>query len=271
MPFVIDIDPVLIQLGPVAIRWYSLALIGAIAVAFLIARRGTRKAGIPDAILADGAIWVGLAALVGGRVLFEIQNDLPMLAVDPFHVFMVWDGGLSFLGGLIAALIAVVIYARRNGLPVGIVADAAAPAAAIGQAIGHLGCIVTGDSSGIPTTLPWGFIYRNPAAMAPHDIALQPTQAYEAIALAGLFVLLWVGRERLADLGAGASAAVYLVAVAMIRFSLFFLRDEAPVFAGLKTAQLLSVPIGALGLLFLAVLVTRRSNTPRRSQWSAKS
>jgi prolipoprotein diacylglyceryltransferase len=96
MPFVIDIDPVLIQLGPAAIRWYSLALIAAVAVAYLIARRGTRRAGIPDAILADGAIWVGLAALVGGRVLFEIQNDLPMLAVDPFHAVMVWDGGLSF-------------------------------------------------------------------------------------------------------------------------------------------------------------------------------
>jgi phosphatidylglycerol:prolipoprotein diacylglycerol transferase len=91
-------------------------------------------------------------------VLFEIQNDLPMLAVDPFHAVMVWDGGLSFLGGLIAALIALVIYARRHGIPVGVVADAAAPAAAIGQAIGHLGCIVTGASSGIPTTLPWAFI-----------------------------------------------------------------------------------------------------------------
>jgi phosphatidylglycerol:prolipoprotein diacylglycerol transferase len=263
MPFVIDIDPVLIQLGPIAIRWYSLALITAVAVAYLIARRGTRRAGISDAILADGAIWVGLAALVGGRVLFEIQNDLPMLSADPVHAFMVWDGGLSFLGGLIAALIALVIYARRNGIPVGIVTDAAAPAAAIGQAIGHLGCIVTGDSSGIPTTLPWAFIYRNPAAMAPRDIALQPTQAYEAIALVGLFAVLWLGREHLARLDAGASAGLYLVVVAVIRFSLFFLRDEAPVFAGLKTAQLLAVPIGAAGVLVLAVLVTRRANPLR--------
>jgi phosphatidylglycerol:prolipoprotein diacylglycerol transferase len=261
MPFVIDIDPVLIQLGPVAIRWYSLALIGAVAVAYLIARRGTRRAGIPDAILADGTIWVGLAALVGGRVLFEIQNDLPLLAVDPFHAVMVWDGGLSFLGGLIAALIVLAIYARRHGIPVGIVADAAAPAAAIGQAIGHLGCVVTGDSSGIPTTLPWAFIYRNPAAMAPHNIALQPTQAYEALALVGLFAVLWLGRERLASLGAGASAGVYLVAVALIRFSLFFLRDEAPVFAGLKTAQLLAVPLGAVGLAVLVVLASRRAST----------
>jgi phosphatidylglycerol:prolipoprotein diacylglycerol transferase len=263
MPFVIDVNPVLVQLGPVAIRWYGLALIAAVAVAYLIARRGTRRAGIPDAALADGVIWVGIAALVGGRMLFEIQNDLPMLSDDPMHALMVWDGGLSFLGGLIAALIALVIYARRNGLPVGIVADAAAPAAAIGQAIGHFGCIITGDSSGIPTTLPWAFVYRNPAAMAPHNIALQPTQAYEAIALVGLFAILWLGRERLAHLGAGAPAGVYLVGVAVIRFSLFFLRDEAPVFAGLKTAQILSVGIGAAGALVLFVLVTRRANTPR--------
>ena len=263
MPFVIDINPVLIQLGPVAIRWYGLALITAVVVAYLIARRGTRRAGIPDATLADGAIWVGIAALVGARVLYEIQNELPMLAVHPLHAVTVWDGGLSFLGGLIAALAALVIYARRMGLSLGVVADAAAPAAAIGQAIGHLGCIVTGDSSGIPTTLPWAFVYRNPAAMAPHNIGLQPTQAYEAIALVGLFAILWLGRERLAHLGGGAAACVYLVGVAVIRFSLFFLRDEAPVFAGLKTAQLLSVGIGATGLLVLVVLVTRRANTPR--------
>lgn len=270
MPFVIDINPILIQLGPLAIRWYSVALIAAVAVGYLVARRGTRRAGIPDAVLADGAIWVGLAALVGGRVLYEIQNDLPMLATDPLHAVMVWDGGLSFLGGLIAALMAMVIYARRCGLPVGIAADAAAPAAAIGQAIGHLGCVVTGDSSGIPTALPWAFIYRNPAAMAPRNIALQPTQAYEAIALLGLFAVLWLGRERLGHVGAGASAGIYLAAVAAIRFSLFFLRDEAPVFAGLKTAQLLSVPVGAVGLLVLVVLVSRRENMPRLAPWSSK-
>lgn len=255
MPFVIDVDPVAFHLGPLEIRWYGIAVLAAITVAYLLVRRETRRRAIPDALVADGAIWVGLAALAGGRALYLIQNELPMLAAMPLHAFEIWHGGLSFLGGLGAGLVALAIYAHRHGIGIGRVADAVAPGVALGQAVGHIGCLIGGDSYGTATALPWGVIYRNPAAMAPIGVPLHPVVMYEAVGLVLLFIALTVGRDRLGRLGPGAIGAIYVLGVAVLRFGLFFLRDEAPVFAGLKTAQLLSIALAlaaGVWLLWLA-------------------
>ncbi len=173
--------------------------------------RAARRRGCAfrPGIVSDGALWVGIAALVGGRLLYVAQNGLADLAAHPAHILMVWMGGLSFYGGLAAGLIALVVFARRRGVPWRIAADVAAPAVAIGQAIGHIGCLIGGDSAGIATDAPWAVVYRNPAAMAQLGVPLHPTQAYEAIALAALFVVLWAVRRRLTPMP-GALAAVYL-------------------------------------------------------------
>jgi len=254
MPFVIDIDPVAFTVLGIAIRWYGLILVVAVGVAFWVAQRQGRRHGIGPDIIADGAIWVGLAALVGGRILYVLQNELGMLADHPAIIFMVWMGGLSFYGGLIGAIGALIVFARRRGIPILAALDIAAPGAAIGQAIGHLGCLIGGDSYGIPTSLPWAVVYRNPGAMAPQNIPLQPTQAYEAILLAVLFVLLSLGRARLTVLGDGALASAYLLGLAIVRFGLFFLRDEPSLYLGLKTAQWLGVGVAlfAVGLFIVA-------------------
>lgn len=266
MPFVIDIDPIAVTLLGIPIRWYGLILVVGAAVAIWLAQREARRRGIAAAVVSDAVIWVGLAALVGGRLLYVIQNELGSLASHPAHILMVWMGGLSFYGGLIAGLLALVVFAWRRGLPVLAVLDVAAPAAAIGQAIGHLGCLVGGDSYGIPTDLPWAVIYRNPAAMAPQGIPLHPTQAYEAVLLGLLFVGLWIGRERLGRIGDGALAAAYLLGLAAIRFGLFFLRDEPGVLFGLKTAQLIGLAIAALAVvLFIVARQERRPTTTRLS------
>ena len=253
MPFVIDIDPVAFTLAGIPVRWYGLILVGAAGIAIGLAQRSARRHGIGSEIVWDAAVWVGVAALVGGRGLYVIQNELPTLAQHPAHALMVWMGGLSFYGGLIGGIVALLLYARRRGIPLLIALDIAAPGAAIGQAIGHVGCLIGGDSYGIPTNLPWAVMYRNPAAMAPQNVPLHPTQAYEAILLAVLFVGLWVGRERLLKLGDGVSASAYLLGLAVIRFGLFFLRDEPPILLGLKTAQWIGVGIAVVAVvIFLA-------------------
>lgn len=253
MPFVIDIDPVAFTILGLPVRWYGLILVAAAGVAIWLGQRGARRRGIEPSLVWDAAVWVGVAALVGGRVLYVIQNELPTLAEHPAHVLMVWMGGLSFYGGLIGAIVALALFARRRGIPLLVALDIAAPGAAIGQAIGHVGCLIGGDSYGIPTTLPWAVIYRNGGAMAPQNIPLHPTQAYEAILLAVLFVGLWVGRERLTTLGAGVTASAYLLGLAVIRFGLFFLRDEPSVLLGLKTAQWIGLGIAVAAVaLFLA-------------------
>ena len=263
MPFVIDVDPVAFAVFGIPVRWYGLTLVAAAAVAVWLAQREARRHGIDTATASDAAIWVGVAALVGGRVLYVVQNELGSLAEHPTHIVMVWMGGLSFYGGLIGGLLALVVFARRRGIPVLAAFDIAAPAAAIGQAIGHVGCLIGGDSYGIATALPWAVIYRNPNAMAPLGVPLHPTQAYEAILLAALFVALWRGRERLSRLGDGAVAGAYLVGLAAIRFGLFYLRDEPAVLFGLKTAQLIGLGIAVLAVfLFIAARQTRVASTP---------
>lgn len=260
MPFIIDIDPVAFTLLGLPIRWYGLILVVAAAVAILIAQREGRRRGLEPSVVSDAAIWVGGAALVGGRLLFVVQNELGSVAEHPAHVLMIWMGGLSFYGGLVTGLVALVVFARRRRLPILAVLDVAAPAAAVGQAIGHLGCLIGGDSYGIPTDLPWAVVYANPAAMAPQGVALQPTQAYEAILLGLLFAALWLGRRRLDRLGDGVTAAAYLFGLAVIRFGLFFLRDEPAVLFGLKTAQLLGLGIAAFAVvLFAAARDARRA------------
>ena len=260
MPFVIDIDPVAFTLLGIPVRWYGLVLVVAAAVAVWFAQREARRRGIAPGIVSDAVIWVGAAALVGGRLLYVIQNELGSLADHPAHILMVWMGGLSFYGGLIAGLAALVLFARRRGLPILATFDVAAPAAAIGQAIGHVGCLIGGDSYGIPTDLPWAVIYTNPAAMAPQGVPLHPTQAYEALLLGVLFVALWLGRRRLGRLGDGVLAGAYLFGLAAIRFGLFFLRDEPAVLFGLKTAQLLG--LGIAGLAVVVLLSHSRSSKP---------
>ena len=261
MPFVIDVDPVAFTLfGVLPVRWYGLILLVAAAVAVWLSRREAQRRGFQDAAVMDAVWWVSIAALVGGRALYVVQNELPTLADHPAHVLMVWMGGLSFYGGLIGGLLALLVFARRRGLPLLATLDIAAPGVAIGQAIGHLGCLIGGDSYGTPTSLPWAVIYRNPTAMAPQGIPLHPTQAYEAILLAILFVGLWLGRERLGRLGDGVVAAAYLLGLAAIRFGLFFLRDEPSVAFGLKTAQLLGLGIAALAVALF--IVARRQTRP---------
>lgn len=261
MPFVIDIDPVALTVIGIPVRWYGLTLLVASAVAiWLVAREGRRR-GVPPQVVTDAVICVGVAALVGGRLLYVLQNELGSLSEHPTHFLMVWMGGLSFYGGLIGGALALVVFARRR-MSILVAFDIAAPAAAIGQAIGHVGCLIGGDSYGTATDLPWAVIYRDSNAVAPLGVPLHPTQAYEAILLAALFAGLWSGRARLARVGNGAVAGVYLFGLAVIRFALFYLRDEPAALFGLKTAQFMGLGIAVLAIALLFVARHPRSVPP---------
>jgi prolipoprotein diacylglyceryl transferase len=265
MPFVIDIDPVAFTLIGFPVRWYGLILVVAAGVAIWLAQREARRRGIGPETVYDAALWVGVAALVGGRALYVVQNELGSIREHPAHILMVWMGGLSFYGGLFGAIVALLLFARRRGIPLPAALDVAAPGAAIGQAIGHVGCLIGGDSYGIPTDLPWAVIYRNRAAMAPQNVPLHPTQLYEALLLSALFVALWLGRARLLRLGDGVVASAYLLGLAVIRFGLFFLRDEPAAFLGLKTAQLIGLGIAVLAVVVFIVARRRVRPIQRRS------
>ena len=254
----IGLYPVALSLGGVEVRWYGILVAVSVLIAVSIALAGVRRAGLPPGLVEDASLWAGASALAGGRILYVLQNELPEVAAHPLHLFAVWHGGLSFYGGLVAGLLGLAMWARRRGVGFGRVADIAAPAAAAGQAVGHLGCLIGGDSYGLPTAGPIGVVYSSPNAMAPLGNPLVPTQLYEAVGLGLLAAALWLGRDRLERLGPGATAAAYLLGNAAIRFGLFFLRDDLVVLAGLKVAQLFAVAIAIAGIAWLAVLARRR-------------
>ena len=253
----IGLDPVAFSLGGIEIRWYGIFVALSILTALLIARAGARRARLSTALVDDGALWVGVSALIGGRLLYLLQNELPDLVAHPLHAFAIWHGGLSFYGGLIAGLVGLALWARHRCVAFGVAADVVAPAVAAGQAVGHIGCLIGGDSYGLPTDGPFAVIYQNPNAMAPQGVALHPTQLYEAVSLAILAVVLWVSRGRLERVGPGATAAVYLVGNAAIRFGLFFLRDDVAVLGGLKVAQVIAIGIAVTGVVWLLALRQR--------------
>jgi phosphatidylglycerol:prolipoprotein diacylglycerol transferase len=252
----IDLSPIALTIGEFPIRWYGLTAIVAITIAIVMVRRGALRVGFPVELIEDGAIWVGTASLIGGRALYLVQNELPDLVIHPLHAFAIWHGGLSFYGGLIAGLVALWLWARRRGLSFGTVADLGAPAVAAGQAVGHIGCLIGGDSYGLPTNGPLAIVYRNAGAMAPQGIPLHPTQLYEALALGILAVVLWSLRGRMSAIGPGALTAVYLIGNGVVRFVLFFLRDDVVVFGGLKVAQLIAIAV-AIGAVAWLVAILR--------------
>ncbi|MHB9148653.1 MAG: prolipoprotein diacylglyceryl transferase [Thermoleophilia bacterium] len=150
----------MISLGPLHLRTWGLIVgLGILAGAYLAVRLAPSR-GIQGDRLWTLTIVVTLAGVLGSRVLWSLQPDLiGETLANPLRLIAVWDGGLTFIGGLLAAAAAGVVYVRRAGLPVLATADVAAPGLALGIAIGRVGCFLTGLHPGQPTSLPWGIDY----------------------------------------------------------------------------------------------------------------
>ncbi len=235
---VIDVDPVILHLGPLALSWYGLFVALAIAVGVSLAFGEAERKGLPADAVESVAFWVFLGGIVGARALHVIDH-WDLYALRPLDVFAVWNGGLAILGAVLGGTIAGVIVVWRRGLPLGAFSDAAAPGAILGQAIGRLACLFTGDAVGRATT-GFGITYLNPHAMVPElGVAYEPVFLYEMGWDLGVFAVLWWLRGRLrVD---GQLFAAYLGLYAVGKFAISFLRTETVWLAGLQEAQLLSV------------------------------
>ncbi|MDO8394441.1 MAG: prolipoprotein diacylglyceryl transferase [Dietzia sp.] len=250
----ISIDPILARIGHFGLGWYGIAVGAAIATGLVVARREARRRNVdPDAVLRVAA-WSIAGGFVGARALFVVDH-WSRYASDPLGGLAIQEGGLAIQGALLGGLLAGVVAARQARLPVLVLADIAAPAAVLGQAIGRLGCLVTGDALGSPTSLPWGVSYTNPAAMAPQPgVSFQPVFAYEALWDLAVFALLW--RVRTRGWEPGRLFAAYLGLYAAGKFGLTFLRQERVWALGLQEAQFAAgvLLLGALGFWAFSAL-----------------
>jgi phosphatidylglycerol---prolipoprotein diacylglyceryl transferase len=246
---VIDINPILAQLGPIAIRWYGLMYDVGVVVGLLVAYPFARQRGITDDDI-WALLWPSIiAGFVGARLYYVAQQPLGPYLAEPWRIVATWEGGMAFYGAVFGVVIALAIVARRRKLSVWTILDAAVLLAVVGQAFGRIGNIVNGDIVGAPTTLPWGFIYTHPNSfVADHTVAYQPAAVYELLFNLLFFGLLWYIRFKLPK--PGQLFTIYLAGYSLGQLALFFLRTEPLVALGLKQAQVtaLVVLVSALAL-----------------------
>jgi len=260
-----DIDPVAIHLGPLAIRWYGLMYLLGFWGAWWLSLKRARLPHIqwPEERVGDLLFYVVMGVILGGRIGYTFfynvdeQGHLIFLS-DPLVIFRIWEGGMSFHGGLIGVITAYFIFAWQRKLNVFDIADFAVPVIPIGLFTGRIGNFINGELWGAPTTLPWGMVFQHAGPEPRH-----PSMLYEA-GLEGVMmfaVLYWFGskpRPRMALSG------LFLVLYACSRVLVEFVRTPDKQLGYLfgtdwiTMGMTLSVPMFLVGSLFLLLAYTRR-------------
>src|ERR1044071_5634861 len=189
------IDPVLIEIGPFAIRWYALAYIVGILLGWWYAKRlvstpalwGPGGSPMKPVDIDDFVIYAALGIILGGRVGYVLFYDLPRFAADPAEIVALWHGGMSFHGGFLGTVLAMVIFARVRKIPTWSLIDVIAPSVTFGLFLGRLANFINGELYGRPTDVPWGVVFCNERILAQFggtcpagDLPRHASQLYEA-------------------------------------------------------------------------------------------
>lgn len=260
-----NIDPVAIHLGPLAVRWYGLMYLLGFWGAWWLSLRRARLPHIawPEERVGDLLFYVVMGVILGGRLGYTFfynvdeQGHLIFLQ-DPLVIFRIWEGGMSFHGGLLGVITAYFLFAWQRKLNVFDIADFAAPVIPIGLFTGRIGNFINGELWGAPTTLPWGMVFQHAGPEPRH-----PSMLYEA-GLEGLLmfaVLYWFGskpRPRMAVSG------LFLVLYACSRVAVEFVRTPDRQLGYLfgtdwiTMGMTLSAPMFIAGATFIALAYSRR-------------
>lgn len=257
-------DPIAVSFGPFAVRWYALAYIGGIVLGWLYARAIIRNGGLwggasPISLtdMDDFILWVTLGIILGGRTGYVLFYNLDFFASHPAAILRLWEGGMSFHGGFLGCVVAVVLFGWRRHISVLSLGDITCAVGPIGLFLGRIANFINGELWGRPSDVPWAMVFPHGGPLPRH-----PSQLYEA-GLEGLmlFVVLAImiraGALRRPGLIVGSFAVLYGLA----RITGEFFREPDPqlgfLWGGLTMGMLLSVPMILAGLGFLAVALHR--------------
>jgi phosphatidylglycerol:prolipoprotein diacylglycerol transferase len=253
--------PVLLQVGGFRLHSYGVLVAAAILAAMWVGAHEGRRKGFAPGVIGDLMLPVVLAGFVGGRLAYVAGWEPDLLWRDPLGILAVWRGGLALHGGLLAGFGAALWFCQRRRLNWWKLADALVLAIILGQAIGRLGCFLSGDSYGRPTDLPWAVTFTNPDALAPLGVSLHPVQLYEFALDLVLFGALWAARRRTTF--DGQLFLYYLGGYGFIRLvTEAFRSDRVEAGLGLSLLQGASLAFVAIALVaFGWRLATRRALT----------
>ena len=246
-------DPVAVHLGPLAVRWYGLMYLVGFGLFWVAGRHRIARnpGGVWTAKDLDDALFYGiLGTLIGGRLGYVLFYKFGDYLTQPLHIFYVWEGGMSFHGGFLGVVAAMVWYAwsrRQNWLAI---TDFIAPLVPLGLAAGRLGNFINAELWGRPATVPWAMVFPNVDNLPRH-----PSQLYE-FALEGvvLFLVLWFFSSR--PRPRGAVSAAFLIGYGTFRFCVEFTREPDSFLGllagGMSMGQWLSAPMALAGVALMA-------------------
>jgi len=261
-------DPVVISLGPFVVRWYALAYIVGILGGWFYARAIVRSEKLWDGRAPltvgdydDFVLWVTLGIILGGRLGYVLFYNPAYFAAHPFEAVQLWKGGMSFHGGFLGCVIAVVLFARGRGIPILSLADITCAVAPIGLFLGRIANFINGELWGRPSDMPWAMAFPGAGPVPRH-----PSQLYEAalegLVLFGVLALLMrAGALQRPGIIAGAFALGYGIARA---FCELFREPDAQLgflWGGLTMGMLLSLPLMLVGI---ALILTANRAEPTR-------
>jgi phosphatidylglycerol:prolipoprotein diacylglycerol transferase len=258
------INPNIIEIGPLKLRWYGLMyVLGFLAAYFLTGRQErARRLGLQGGSLQDLIFYLALGLILGARLGYLLFYQFPSYHYyleHPLEIIAIWHGGMSFHGGLVGAILAGILFCRRRGLPILEVADTVIVSAPVGIGLGRLGNFINGELFGRPSNLPWATVFPDGGGVPRH-----PSQLYEA-SLEGLllFLILWKLKDR--NFRPGILVCVFLGGYGAFRFLVEFVREPDPqlglLWGFLSMGQVLCLTM-ILGALILWFFLPKRTKEP---------
>lgn len=249
----LPIDPVIFHIGPLAVRWYGLMYLLGFLASYFIIRHLARHRGLAlsSELLSDLLFYGVIGVILGGRLGYTMFYNFSYYISHPLQIFAVWEGGMSFHGGLIGVVISSLVFCIRKKLPVLLVGDILTTAAPVGLGLGRLGNFINGELWGRLTNSTWGIVFPGAGPELRH-----PSQLYEAFFEGPvLFLLLYFMHRR--QVREGIVLSSFFLGYGVIRFCLEFFRQPdiqlGFLWGGATMGQLLSIPmvlIGILGLVY---------------------
>jgi phosphatidylglycerol:prolipoprotein diacylglycerol transferase len=244
-----EFDPVAVHIGPLAVRWYGITYLVGFAAGWYLAKRRAGRPGAPvTAVQADDLVfYVALGVILGGRIGYMLFYGFDQIVENPLNLFRIWEGGMSFHGGLLGVLGAMWLYARRLNRGFFELTDFIAPMVPIGLGAGRIGNFINGELWGAPTSVPWAVVVDGQARHA--------SQLYEAcLEGVALFLILWFFSAKPRPVMA--VSALFLIGYGVFRFGVEFLRlPDAHIgylaFGWVTMGQVLTLPMLLLGFFLL--------------------
>lgn len=280
-----EIDPVMFSIGPVSLHWYGMMyLVGFVFALWLANRRAAKPNSGWNKNEVETLLYVGFVGVfIGGRLGYVLFYNLPVFLNDPLYLFKVWDGGMSFHGGLIGVICAMIWFAKRTKRKFFQVADFVAPLIPFGLGLGRIGNFINGELWGrVTLDTPWAILFpssrsedlqlvaQDPTTLLPiiqeyGVLPRHPSQLYEML-LEGvvLFIILniFVRKSR----PVGSVSGLFLIGYGAFRIIVEFFRQpdaQLGLFGGVSMGQILSVPMILLGIIFMVWAYRQDKKTPQ--------